>query len=131
MQRRQVISIVSSGAIVALAGCSGSSGASKEVVSNAYSDTLNTSLGSLENTQVLGTDAVVLPVTIENTGDSAVTFVLKTEFYDGDTIVGTDEASSLPEEIEPGVSKEFEEAIEGRKEDVTRVEVTIQEPDYF
>lgn len=128
MQRRQLISVVGSGAVVALSGCSESSGASKEIISNAYSNTINTSFGSLNNAKILGTDAVVLPVIVENMGDSPIEFGLQTQFYDGNTVIGTDEASEVtPKKVGAGVSKEFEEAIEGRKEDVTKVEVQITE----
>jgi len=133
MRRRQTLSAIGSGIAITLAGCSsitGGGGASKEIVTNDYSDVLKASLGSLENTEVLGTDAVIVPVTVENTGDSNIEVGLQAEFYDGDTNIGTDDASKYsPKEIPSGEKKEFDQGVEGRKDDVTKVEVMLRDPE--
>lgn len=134
MERRtfmKSVGIASTTGITALAGCSaigGSGGASGEVTENAF-DNLTVESHRLENTTVLGTEAVAGVVTVKNTGSEAIDLALDVTMYDGDTVVASDDAT-VDETIDPGTSKEISEAYEGRKEDVTRYEISITEQSF-
>lgn len=136
MKRRTLLKgasiAVATGSVTALSGCTGSlgggGGASGEVTTNEF-DNLSVEEHRLENTTVLGTEAVAVVATVENTGDEPIELALDVTLYDGDTIVGGDDAT-VDETIEPGTSKEISEAHEGRKEDVTRYEISITEQEY-
>ncbi|AWB26269.1 hypothetical protein HARCEL1_00315 [Halococcoides cellulosivorans] len=92
-------------------------------------DNLDVKSHRLENTTILGTEAVNCIVTAENTGNEPIALALNVTLYDGDTIVASDEPT-VDETVRPGNSKEISEAHEGRKENVTRYEISITEQSF-
>lgn len=130
MQRRTILkgtAIAATGGLTSLAGCSiiGGGGPSGEVTTNDF-DTITVESHRLENSTVLGTEAVVGIVTVKNTGSEPTEVALDVTMYDGDTVVASDDAT-VDETVEPDTSKEISEAYEGRKEDVTRYEISLTE----
>lgn len=119
--------MVATGGLVALGGCSGSAESSGKVVKNELEGNLEVTEMSLKNTTVLGTKAVVAEITIENSADEKIPIGIETNFYDGDTKIGTDQSMKyVPEyEVEGCTSKRVQEGIEGRKKDVSKYEVSI------
>lgn len=115
--------------MTALAGCSGSGngGAKGEVVTNETDGDIEVTEMSLKNTTILGTEAVVAEITAENTTSETIPVGVVTEFYDGDTKIGTDEQMEFVAEyeVEAETSQRLEEGIEGRKDDVSSFEVTV------
>lgn len=113
--------------MTALAGCSGSGGANGEVVKNELEGDLKVESMKLKNTTFMGTEAVVAEITVKNTTSGKLPIGVVTEFYDGDTKLGTDETLEYSAEykVEADTSKLLKEGIQGRKKDVSKFEVTV------
>lgn len=129
MERRSMlkgVAVAATGSLAALAGCATiGGGASGEVTTNEF-DNITVESHRLENSTVLGTEAVVGIVTVKNTGSESVEVALDVTMYDGETIVAADDAT-VDETVEPDSSMEISEAYEGRKGEVTRYEISLTE----
>lgn len=128
MERRTFLkstAIASVGGLTSLAGCSDDS-ASSSVVTNEF-DSITVESSRLENTQQLGTEVVQAVVTVNNSSSEAVDVALDVTMYDGETIVAADDAT-IDETIPANSSKEIAEPYEGRKEQVSRYEISLTEP---
>jgi len=119
------ISSIAVGSMTTLAGCSSVSGPSGEVITNEFANVEVSDL-QIENTEVLGTNAVQAKFVLENTGTEETNVHVKTEFYNDDVLVGTDDASYVNSvTVSPGDRVEETQAIEGRVEDVTSYEINL------
>ncbi len=127
--RRSFLSTIGGIGLAALAGCTGSSDSTVEVVENEFDGSLEVGDHEIENGQVLGTDAIIANGTITNTSEDLIEATMGAEFFDSDDIIlGEDEPSYSGTEIEPDESHQYEQVIEGDADDVDHVELRIVEP---
>lgn len=124
--RRRVLLGGLTTATAALAGCMGGSNKpSGEVSTNKLSDTLTVTDHAPAERTILGTDAVAVDITLENTTSSEATAYVQTVFYQGDTQVGTDSTGYGGKPIPANTKKQVTEAIEGTFDDVDRYEINV------
>lgn len=122
------IGSIAAGTMTALAGCSSLSGPSGEVITNEF-EHIEVSDLQIEDTEVLGTNAVQAKFVLENTGTEETDIRIKTEFYNDDVVVGTNGAPeySASTTVSPGDRVEETQAIEGRVDDITYYEISLLE----
>lgn len=126
--RRRLLGSIGAATVAGLAGCTGSSDEpTVEVVENEFEGDLELEDHTVENGEVLGTDAIIAKGTVTNVSDEMIEATIGAEFYDSDdTLLGEDEPEEYSgTEIEPDQSREYQQAIEGDAENVARVELRV------
>lgn len=128
--RRRVVAAAV--ALVAVPGCSllgGASAPSVEVVENAFAGDLELSDHEVEEDEIAGFEAVVVHGTATNTTDESIRAGIGARFYDADgRLVGRDGPAFTGTEIPPDEPHRYDRLVEGRFEDVDRIELRVVTP---